>query len=139
VCARPASLLAWSLCGLSIALAVAGAVLNVAGHPASQDLDYGVVFCVTFLGFSILGALVAARLPRNPIGWLLLAQGLCWELSAALAGYANYVVFARPGLLAGGRVAAWALNWLYIPAIAAALLCFLLFPDGRLPSLRWRV
>jgi DNA-binding SARP family transcriptional activator len=138
VCARPAALLAWSLFGLSIALAVAGAVFNVAGHPASQDLDYGVVFCVTFLGFSILGALVAARLPRNPIGWLLLAQGLCWELSAALAGYANYVVFARPGLLVGGRVAAWALNWLYIPAIAAALLCFLLFPDGRLPSPRWR-
>ena len=44
----------------------------------------------------------------------------------------------RLGALLPG-FAAWVLNWLYIPAIAAALLCFLLFPDGRLPSLRWRV
>jgi DNA-binding SARP family transcriptional activator len=135
---RPASLLAWSLLGLSFALAAAGVALNVAGHPASRDLDYSPVFSVTFLGFSLVGAYVASRLPGNPIGWLLLSQGLCWELSGALAGYANYVVFARPGFLVGGMFAAWALNWLYIPAIAAALLGLLLFPDGRLPSARWR-
>jgi DNA-binding SARP family transcriptional activator len=137
--ARPASWLAWSLFGLSVALAVAGAVLNIVGYPARPGLDYGVGFSVTFFGFSVVGALVASRLPRNPVGWLLLAQGLCWELSGALAGYANYVLFARPDFLAGGTVAAWALNWLYLPAIAAAILVFLLFPDGRLPSRRWRL
>jgi DNA-binding SARP family transcriptional activator len=135
---RPARWLAWSLLGLSIALAVIGAVLSLAGHPASPDLDYGVAFSAVFLGFSVVGALVAARLPRNPVGWLLLIQGLCWELSGALAGYANYVLFASPGFLPGGAIAAWALNWLYGPAIAAAVLLFLLFPDGRLPSRRWR-
>jgi DNA-binding SARP family transcriptional activator len=119
-------------------LALAGAALNVVGHPTASDLDYDTAFAVTFLGFSAIGSLVAARLPANPVGWLLLIQGLCWELSAALAGYANYVLFARPGFLAGGTVAAWALNWLYIPAIAAAVLLFLLFPDGRAPSGRWR-
>jgi len=131
--------LAWSLVGLSVALAVAGAVLNIVGHPTRPGLDYGVGFSVTFFGFSVVGAIVASRLPRNPVGWLLLAQGLCWELSGALAGYANYVLFARPGFLAGGAVAAWALNWLYLPAIAAAILVFLLFPDGRLPSRPWRL
>jgi DNA-binding SARP family transcriptional activator len=136
--ARPAQWLAWSLCGLSIALALIGAVLNIVGHPTSPDLDYGITFALSFLGFSVVGALVAARLPTNPIGWLLLIQGLCWELSGALAGYANYVLFVRPSFLAGGAIAAWALNWFYVPAIAAAMLLFLLFPDGRLPSRRWR-
>ena len=136
--ARRASWLAWSLFGLSLALAVAGSVLNLAGHPMRPDLDYGVGFSATFFGFSVVGALIASRLPRNPIGWLLLMQGLCWELSGGLAGYANYALFTRPGILGGGTVAAWALNWLYLPAIAAAILVFLLFPDGRLPSRRWR-
>jgi len=136
--ARRASWLAWSLCGVSCALALVGATLNVVGHPAATDLNYDVGFAVTFLGFSVVGSLVAARLPGNPVGWLLLTQGLCWELSGALAGYASYVLFARPGFLAGGAVAAWALNWLYLPAIAAAVLLFLLFPDGRPSSGRWR-
>ncbi len=135
---QPARWLAWSLFGVSTALALVGALLNIVGHPTRPDLDYGVTFPAAFLGFSLVGALVAARLPRNPVGWLLLIQGLCWELSGALAGYANYVLFARPGFLAGGAVAAWALNWLYVPAIGAAVLLFLLFPDGRLPSRRWR-
>jgi DNA-binding SARP family transcriptional activator len=136
--ARRASWLAWSLCGVSCGLALAGATLNVAGHPTATDLNYDVGFAVTFLGFSVVGSLAAARLPGNPVGWLLLVQGLCWELSGALAGYANYVLVARPGFLAGGTVAAWALNWLYLPAIAAAVLLFLLFPDGRPSSRRWR-
>jgi DNA-binding SARP family transcriptional activator len=137
--ARRAWWLAWSLCGVSCVLALVGATLNVVGHPAASDLDYDVGFAVTFLGFSVAGSFVAARVPGNPVGWLLLIQGLCWELSGALAGYANYVLFARPGFLAGGTVAAWALNWLYLPAIAAAVLLFLLFPDGRPSSPRWRL
>lgn len=136
--ARRAWWLAWSLGGVSLALALVGATLNVVGHPAASDLDYNTVFAVTFLGFSVAGSLVAARVPGNPVGWLLLIQGLCWELSGALAGYANYVLFARPGFLRGGAVAAWALNWLYLPAIAGAVFLFLLFPDGRPPSGRWR-
>jgi DNA-binding SARP family transcriptional activator len=135
---QPARWLAWSLFGVSIALALVGPVLNIAGHPTSPELDYGVTFFVAFLGFSVVGALVAARLPRNPVGWLLLIQGLCWELSAVLAGYANYVLIARPGFLGGGVIAAWVLNWLYVPAITAAVILFLLFPDGRLPSRRWQ-
>ena len=130
--------LAWSLCGLSVVLVVVGALLNVVGHPTRGDLDYGPPFFVAFLGFSVVGALVASRQPRSPIGWLLLAQGFCWELSGALAGYTNYTLFSRPGVLPGGMLAAWALNWLFLPALGAMALLFLLFPDGRLPSRRWR-
>ncbi len=131
-------LLAWSLCGLSVVLAVAGALLNVVGDPTRRDLDYRPAFFVAFLGFSVVGALIASRQPRTPIGWLLLAQGVCWELSGALAGYANYTLFFRPGRPPGGELAAWALNWLYLPALGAMALLFLLVPDGRLLTRRWR-
>src|SRR5215467_4263709 len=87
--ARRASWLAWSLCGVALALALAGATLNAVGHPAASDLNYGVAFAITFFGFSAIGSIAAARLPANPVGWLLLIQGLCWELSGALAGYAR--------------------------------------------------
>lgn len=130
--------LAWWLCGLSVVLVVVGALLNVVGHPTREDLDYGPPFFVAFLGFSFEGALIASRQPGTPIGWLLLAQGLCWEFSGALAGHANYALFSRPGVLPGGELAAWALNWLYLPALGAMALLFLLFPDGRLLSRRWR-
>jgi len=135
--AHAARWLAWSLCGLSVVLAGMGALLNVVGHPTRGDLKYGVGFFVAFLGFSVVGALVASRQPRTPIGWLLLAQGLCWELSGTLAGYANYTLFSRPAVLPGPELAAWAVNWLYLPALGAMALLFLLFPDGRMPSRRW--
>ena len=128
---------AWSLLGVSTALAIIGGWLDVVGHPTTPGLDYDVFFCVAFLGFSIVGAVVASRVPRNPVGWLLLVQGLCWELAAVMAGYANYALFVSDGSLPAGEIAAWAVNWLYVPALGALTFLALLFPDGRLPSRRW--
>ena len=128
---------AWSLLGVSTALAIIGGWLDVVGHPTTPGLDYDVFFCVAFLGFSIVGAVVASHVPRNPVGWLLLVQGLCWELAAVMAGYANYALFASDRSLPAGEIAAWAVNWLYVPALGALTFLALLFPDGRLPSRRW--
>ena len=128
---------AWSLLGVSTTFAIVGGWLNVVGHPTIPGLDYDVFFCVAFLGFSVVGAVVVSRVPRNPVGWLLLVQGLCWELAAVMAGYANYALFVSDGSLPAGRIAAWAVNWLFIPALGALVLLALLFPDGRLPSRRW--
>ena len=129
---------AWSLLGVSAVLAIVGGWLAVIGHPTIAGLDYDVLFCVAFLGFSVVGALVVSRVPRNPVGWLLLVQGLSWELAAMMAGYANYALFASDGALPAGRWAAWAVNWLYVPALGALVLMVLVFPDGSLLSRRWR-
>lgn len=51
-------------------------------------------FFVVFLGFTAVGALVAAHRPTNAIGWPLLAQGLLWELAGVAAGYANDALVA---------------------------------------------
>jgi DNA-binding SARP family transcriptional activator len=131
--------LAWSLCAVSAAFGVLGGALYVVGDPALPGLDYDLVFVVAFLGFGLVGALIASRVPSNPIGWLLLAQGVAWELSAVLAGYANISLFARPGSLPGGEYAAWTLNWMYLPAFGALVVVLFLFPDGHLLSSRWVV
>src|SRR5262245_21715347 len=129
---------AWSLLGVSAAFAIVGSWLNVIGHPTTSGLDYDIAFSASFLGFSAIGAVVAARVPANPIGWLLIAQGVCWELSGVMAGYANEALFVSDHSWPAGRLAAWSVNWLFIPAIAPVIVLFLLFPDGRLLSQRWR-
>jgi hypothetical protein len=92
----------------------------------------------TTLAFVLVGALVAARQPRNCVGWLLLAVGLCLTVSLASQSYARYVLVTAPGSLPGGRYTSF-LFLLYVGAVAI-LACFLplYFPIGRLLSPRWR-
>jgi hypothetical protein len=77
-----ASWLAWSLAGLSMALFVANATLyalaRAAPVPDSWDVNFniaGLLGTGTFLSFPVVGALIASRHPRNPVGWILLASG----------------------------------------------------------------
>jgi signal transduction histidine kinase len=85
-----------------------------------------------------VGLLLATRRRQNPIGWLLLANGFVVALLGLAGSYAEYTVFADPGALPGAAWAvlaterAWPLLFASITAIAW------IFPDGRLPSPRWR-
>jgi hypothetical protein len=124
--------LAAGLLLLTVAALVAAAAYGVAGH----DLSDGFEFTPVLLAFAVVGAFVAARRPRNPIGWLLLAEGLTFAAGVATSAYAADAT--RFG--ASSAVANWA-EWAgAIPGELGFLFAFaiLLFPDGRLPSRRWR-
>ena len=86
-----------------------------------------------------VGALVASRRPTNPIGWLFVAGALGLALDFFTSGYANYALFVKPGSLPGGAWMAWVSVWVENLFIALPALLLLLFPDGRLPSRRWRL
>lgn len=88
------------------------------------------------LSFSTVGALVAYKRPGNPIGWLLCAAGLLEALTAFVGEYGAYALVA--GSLPGGVLALWFGSWTWLAAGSVVLFAFLLFPDGRLPSPRWR-
>jgi hypothetical protein len=88
------------------------------------------------LSFSTVGALVAYRRPENPIGWLLCATGLLEALTAFGGEYGTYALVA--GSLPGGVFTLWLASWVWLAAGSVVLFAFVLFPDGRLPSTRWR-
>jgi hypothetical protein len=85
-----------------------------------------------------VGALIASRRPHNPIGWICLAVGFLFLLLGMIDFYSVYEV-AQPGSVPFPIGIASLGNWLWVPAVGLfATYLFLLFPDGRLPSRRWR-
>jgi len=94
---------------------------------------------VPFLAFPLVGALVAFKRPSNAIGWICLVAGLLWMLMILSETYGEYG-FARPGSVPlPVTVHALLYAWLWVPAVGLmGTYLILLFPDGRLPSRRWR-
>jgi hypothetical protein len=91
-----------------------------------------------FLAFPLVGALIASRRPKNAVGWLCLAIGLLWTLGG-MADYYGYYGAATPGSVPFPVAMAGISNWIWVPAVGLlGTYVLLLFPDGRLPSRRWR-
>jgi len=134
---------AWALWVLTIldlvVIAWLDHLLRQAGRPDLAQLGAGAAAPVlAAVSASTVGAVLASRRPRHPVGWLLLALGLSLNGSGVAAAYSNYGLLARPGTLVAARSVA-----LYLPAtIVTALACLgfvlLLTPTGSLPSARWR-
>jgi hypothetical protein len=138
---RTATWLAWSMCALSLVLEVLSLfllVLNLS-YPGVPVYPFWAENIVVGVGFSPVGAVIASRIsPKNPMGWLFCATGLLFVVSHFSAQYAIYAVLAAPGSLPAGEAAAWILSLVWVPAVGLLVFIGLLFPDGRLPSPRWR-
>src|ERR687896_877727 len=131
-----AAWLAWSLAGLCVVMFVASIVLNVLTHPSQEVTGAGdtlgeLLIYGAFLAFPIVGALIASRHPRNPVGWICLAVGLFWTLTFledSISGFGPDAV-TMDALTQADWVPPIGLLGIYL---------ILLFPDGKLPSRRWR-
>jgi hypothetical protein len=130
----------WWISALLLALALAFTVLNRDTEiGTSFDLLFEGIFGLCFLAFPTVGAVVASRRPHNPIGWIFLGAGIPFGLSGFAHGYAVYGLFTEPGSLPGAEAMAWLASWFFIPPLfAAPAFLFLLFPQGRAVSPRWR-
>jgi hypothetical protein len=91
------------------------------------------------MSFPVVGAVIATHRPGNPLGWIFLVIGVSTGLVVFGYEYASYVFRTAPGTAPGGGLAVWVSQWAWAPGLGL-LLTFvpLLFPDGRLPSRRWR-
>jgi hypothetical protein len=143
---RTAAWLAWSLCagcfaliGLALLLDLLTGEVIPAGVPGERPgLGFAVLTGVLSLAFPMVGALIASRLPTNPIGWLFCGMGVLYTAGRFTSAYADYALgenFAFPG----GEYVAWSSSclWFAVPTLGVFLI--LLFPDGQLPSRRWRL
>src|SRR5207247_1285833 len=108
----------WHLLNASRAIALQGALLGLA--------------------YPVMGALVASKRPRNPIGWIFIVIGL----SAAASAIATVLITDAPtisGLPAGATWGVWINQWVWAPAwFSIPTFVLLLFPDGRVPHRRFR-
>jgi hypothetical protein len=107
-------------------------------YPGVHVFDYWVEVTVLAVTFSTVGAVITSRRPENPIGWLFCATGLLVGMDHLSAQYAIYALLAAPGTLPGGEVLAWIRSWIWVPHFGLVVFLGLLFPDGRLPTSRWR-
>jgi hypothetical protein len=118
--------LAW---GLWAAIVVGFAVVTATGGAEDDGAGGAVAVTVFVLAFATVGALVATRRPRNPIGWILLGAAVSYTLGG--------LSVSRGG--EGPPALEWLSTWIWLAGIGpAATFGLLLFPDGRLPSPRWR-
>ena len=128
----------WLAIGLTVAGVALAVVLNGLAGSHGEDSWTGVAWAAAALASGGVGLVLAIRRAGNPIGWLLLANGLVLAVHYVATPYADYAVLAEPDALPGGEWAvliherAWPTLFICVAAIA------LVFPDGRLPSPRWR-
>jgi hypothetical protein len=87
----------------------------------------------------VVGAVIASHRPRNPIGWLLLIGALSSAMASLGGEWAFRALILDPGSLPGGGPALLMMQTMWIFNLTALPLVMLLFPDGTLPSPRWRV
>src|SRR5215207_9540779 len=143
---RTAAWLAWSLCAVCVALLGLALLLDFltgevipAGMPGERPgPGVAVLTGVLSLAFPTVGALIASRLPTNPIGWLFCGMGVLYDAGRFTGAYADYALaenFAFPG----GEYVAWFSSCLWFAGLPLGVFLVLLFPEGRLSSRRWRI
>jgi hypothetical protein len=126
---RAASVAPWAFVFLTVASQAA-----VVGTGAEVD-----VFGFAYLSFPAVGLLIVSRQPRNAIGWVLVGFGFSLVIGELLRAYVHFALTVERGSLPGGE---WALAlqqhaWVAAVGLPGTFL-ILLFPDGRLPSPRWK-
>jgi len=125
----------------SIAMVVASIVLlipNAAGRPLAEFGSNGAAGLAVSCTYPIVGWLIASRRPGNRIGWIFLVVGLSQSLEALSTQYAVYGLVTDPGSLPFADFASWIQVWAWVPGFLMLGILVLLFPDGELPSPRWR-
>jgi hypothetical protein len=114
-------------------------LLRRAGRPELTALPASSIpLVVAAVSAVTVGAVLAARRPRHPVGWLLLGLGLSQVLHDLTYSYTRYGLVARPGALPAASYLAGFNNGLVLSWISCAGFVLLLTPTGKLPSARWR-
>ena len=126
--------------GLAAAATVTAVVLDAAvapAHRAAIGVEAGWTDDVAGLGLAVPGALLLYRLPRHPVAWVLCLAGVQWCLDGVAGSWLAYATARHPAL-PGAALAFWVFMRFGAWLLLSLPLLLLLYPDGRLPTGRWR-
>ena len=132
---RAPTIFAWLVLVVCV---VAIAVAHVLALIGTGQANGSWVVTASFLTYPTVGALIISRRPKNAVGWVFCAIGLGAASTSFSAGYVSYSIAKHTDTqLATGLIdmlgnAVWPLN------LGLGSLLLFLFPDGKLPSRRWR-
>jgi hypothetical protein len=134
--ARASARLAWSMCALTLVF-VGCVVVSIVLHGSHNQ---SAIFLVAVISScALVGAVVASRRPRNPVGWFFVVSAASFAIAEATLRYAIYGLVIVPGSLPLAHAMAWPSTWMWVPGIMLVLLFVpLYFPNGQLLSPRWR-
>ena len=128
--------LAWVLWAATVSLVVGAIVLGLANRPEIPLFDAPLTIIPPT--FATLGALISSRRPGNVMGWMFLATGILGSVQIFFGQYATAALAPDGPALPGGALAAWLAMLAQNSFPISILFLVLLFPDGMLPSRRWR-
>jgi hypothetical protein len=131
-----ASSLAWVGWTVTISLVAGALVFGLANRPVAPL--YETTSTVINPTFATLGALIVSRRPGNVMGWIFLAGGVSGGVLMFSGQYATVALAPDGPTLPGVALAAWLANLAQNSFVVSILFLVLLFPDGMLPSRRWR-
>jgi len=136
---RTPTFFVWLLCA---GLAAAALVLVGLDAPTIGNPGIAVgraLMIVALLGLATVGAAIRRHRPHNRMGWVLLGGATLGAVNFAAGLYGLRALTPDAGHVPLARYAAWLFTWTDFPAIFGLLvLTLFLFPDGALPSSRWR-
>jgi hypothetical protein len=130
--------LAWIITGVEALLLVPLIVISAANGSFSSEGGFIGTALLMMIGYGGIGGYLAARLPDNPIGWLMLVVSGAFALAGLSDEWMTYTYVTNPGGLPGAEFMAWLTNWVFIPFLWAIPCILVLFPTGHPPSQRWR-
>ncbi len=120
---------------LAIVLGIFQLVLVLLLKAAYQPSTSARAGVITVVVLSSVGALIAIRQPKNPIGWLMLSIAICGALIDFPKQYLAYSVHVHP--LPGADYLYWLSQLAWVLVFVQLLVVLpILFPDGRLMSRR---
>ena len=126
-----------TLVGFVIGLVFAFLDASIRPPGAGDDPVGDIGFVLSFAMFPVIGYVLASRRPENSIGWLMLGMGVFFGVTAIISELGGYLLHS------GHRDAGLVLiaidqpSWVPIVVLPVTFL-LLLFPDGHVPSPRWR-
>jgi signal transduction histidine kinase len=135
-------MLAWGATGFAVLTCAFVIALAIMNGSALRNVDLAGAFLqavVPSLAIAVVGGLIASRQPHNPIGWLLLYGAIASAFQGLAGQYAVHTLVVDKGSLPAVEWVVWLTSTLGSAVYPGAVaLIVLLFPDGRLPSARWR-